>query len=68
MATEDGMFSPGFLSTEENSVSLVMDQNMDSIMEYKEEQKKEVLEYLMSKLRMIKLLRAKTFPPTRDLI
>ena len=35
---------------------------------FKEQQKSEMLAYLESKLRMIKLLRHRTFPPSRDLI
>lgn len=62
-------FSPDFLSTEENSLSIhESNANNSQVMEYKEEQKKEVLTYLKSKLRMIKLLRKKTFPPSRDFI
>ena len=62
-------FSPDFLSTEENSLSIhESNANNSQVMEYKEEQKKEVLTYLKSKLRMIRLLRKKTFPPSRDFI
>ena len=64
-------FSPDFLSTEENSMSIhESNANNSQVIqgEYKEEQKKEVLTYLRSKLRMIRLLRKKTFPPSRDFI
>ena len=44
------------------------DKGLSPLSHYKDEQKIEVLSYLKSKLRMVKLLKLKTFPPQRDVV
>ena len=47
---------------------ILNDKGSSPLANHKEQQKREILSYLQSKLRMIKLLKLKTFPKKRDIV